>query len=198
MRQGENRDVRPLLGDTFTYGEARQAGLGDSRIYRLRDRGDIIALGGGVYRWSDAPPANYDLIEIAERAPLATICLEAALARHHLIDSIPAAIDIAIPRGSNRPKLRAPIRLHQFDHRTFQLGRETITVGGRTEIGIFSAERSLLDAIRLRHREGSDIAFEALRNWLDLPGRNPAQLVDIAQQLPHTEAPLRRALEVLL
>jgi len=198
VRQGENRDVRSLLGDTFTYGEARQAGLGDSRIYRLRDRGDIIALGGGVYRWSDAPPADHDLIEIAERAPLATICLETALARHHLIDSIPAAIDIAIPRGGNRPRLRAPIRLHQFDHRTFELGRETIAVGGRREIGIFSAERSLLDAIRLRHREGSDIAFEALRNWLDLPRRNPALLVGMARQLPYAEAPLRRALEVLL
>jgi predicted transcriptional regulator of viral defense system len=198
VRQGEDRDVRSLLGDTFTYGDARQAGLGDSRIYRLRDRGDIIALGGGVYRWSDAPPADHDLIEIAKRAPLATICLETALARHHLIDSIPAAIDIAIPRGSNRPRLRAPIRLHQFDHRTFELGRETIAADGRTEIGIFSAERSLLDAIRLRHREGSDIAFEALRNWLDLPGRSPAQLLGMARQLPYAEAPLRHALEVLL
>ena len=198
MGRGEDRDARSLLGDTFTYGEARRAGLGNGRIYRLRDRGDIIALGGGVYRWSDAPPANHDLIEIAERAPLATICLETALARHHLIDSIPATIDIAIPRGSNRPKLRAPIRLHQFDHRTFELGRETITVGGRAEIGIFSAERSLLDAIRLRHREGSDVAFEALRNWLNLPGRSPAQLIDMARQLPNAENSLRHALEVLL
>ena len=38
MRQGESWDVRSLFGDTFTYGEARQAGLGDSRIYRLRDQ----------------------------------------------------------------------------------------------------------------------------------------------------------------
>ena len=71
--------------------------MGDNRIYGLRDRGDIIALGGGVYRWSDAPPADLDLIEISERVPMATICLESALARHHLIDSIPSAIDIAIP-----------------------------------------------------------------------------------------------------
>jgi hypothetical protein len=198
MGRGEGRDVRSLLGDTFTYGEARQAGLGDTRIYGLRDRGDIIALGGGVYRWSDAPPADHDLIEISERVPMATICLETALARHHLIDSVPAAIDIAIPRGSGRPKLRAPVRLHQFDQRTFELGREMMAVGGRREIGMFSAERSLLDAIRLRHREGSDIAFEALRNWLGLPGRSPAQLVAMARQLPQVEAPLRHAFEVLL
>ena len=198
MRRGEDRDARSLLGDTFTYGEARRAGFGDSRIYRLRDQGDIIPLGGGVYRWADAPPVDHDLIEISERVSMATICLETALARHHLIDSIPAAIDIAVPRGSPRPKLSAPIRLHQFTQRTFELGRQTIDVGGRREIGIYSPERSLVDAIRLRHREGSDIAFEALRNWLDLPGRSPAQLIGIAQHFPNAETSLRHALGVLL
>jgi hypothetical protein len=198
MGQGDDQDVRSLLGDTFTYGEARRAGLGDKRIYGLRDRGDIIALGGGAYRWSDAPPADLDLIEISERVPMATICLETALARHHLIDSIPAAIDIAIPRGSARPKLRAPIRLHQFGQPTFELGRQMVGVGGRSEIGLYSAERSLIDAIRLRHHEGSDMAFEALRSWLDLPGRSPAQLIGMARKLPGAEAPLRHALEVLL
>jgi hypothetical protein len=63
---------------------------------------------------------------------------------------------------------------------------------------MFSAERSLIDAIRLRHREGGDIAFEALRNWLGLPGRSPAQLISMARQLPNAEAPLQHALEVLL
>jgi predicted transcriptional regulator of viral defense system len=183
VERREDRGVRSQLGDTFTYGEARQAGLGDNRIYNLRDRGDIIALGGGVYRWSDAP-ADLDLIEISERVPMATICLESALARHHLIDSIPSAINVAIPRGDGRPKLRAPIRLHQFDRPTFGLGREMMAVDGRNEIGMFSAERSLLDAIRLRHREGSDIAFEALRNWLGLHGRSPARLIGMAQQFP--------------
>ena len=80
-------------------------------------------------RWrlplGDAAPADTDLIEIAEHVPLATLCLETALARHGLIDAIPAAIDIAIPRGSRRPALQSPARLHQFDAGTFELGRET-------------------------------------------------------------------------
>ncbi len=48
-------DPRELLDDTFSYGEAKEAGLSDTRIYGLRDAGAILALGGGVYRWSDAP-----------------------------------------------------------------------------------------------------------------------------------------------
>ncbi len=191
-------DPRKLLGDTFRYREARDAGLSDRRIYRLRDAGAIIAVGGGVYRWADAPAADLDLIEIAERVPRATLCLEAALARHGLIDSIPAAIDIAIPRGNTRPVLKAPCRLHQFDRATFDLGRETLEVGARSPMGIYSAERSIIDVIRIRHLQGVDLAWEALRRWLRQPGRSPARLIEMAGHFPGAEPAIRRALEVLL
>ncbi len=191
-------DLRDHLGDTFTYGEARRAGVGDKRLYGLRDRGDIEALGGGVYRWADSSPADWDLVEIAERVPRATLCLETALARHGLIDAIPPAIDIAIPRGATRPSLRAPCRIHQFGRSTFEIGRTELDVGSRRAIGLYSAERSLIDAVRLRHIEGSDVAWEALRHWLGRPGRNPAQLIELARLFPRAEPALRRALEVLL
>ncbi|MGZ4108348.1 MAG: type IV toxin-antitoxin system AbiEi family antitoxin domain-containing protein [Actinomycetota bacterium] len=191
-------DLRRQLGDTFTYREAKKAGVSDDRLYRLRDEGDVTALGGGVYRWADAPPADSDLVEISERVSRATLCLETALARHGLVDSIPAAIDVAIPRGNRRPTLKAPVRVHQFDRRTFDLGREELDVGARRPIGLYSAERSLIDVIRLRHLEGDDVAWEALRRWLRQPGRSPAQLIQMAQNFPKAEPALRRALEVLL
>ncbi len=191
-------DPRTLLGDTFRYRDAREAGLSDGRIYRLRDSGAIVAVGGGVYRWADAPVADLDLIEIAERVPRATLCLETALARHGLIDSIPVAIDIAIPRGNTRPVLKAPRRLHQFDRQSFDLGRETLDVGARTPIGIYSAERSIVDVIRIRHLQGADLGWEALRRWLRKPGRSPAQLLELAEHFAGAEPAIRTALEVLL
>lgn len=198
MRTAEASDLREQLGDTFTYGDAKRAGVGDRRLYALRDSGAILALGGGVYRWADAPPADPDLIEIAERVPRATLCLETALARHGLIDAIPTAIDIAIPRGSTRPALKAPSRIHQFDPRTFDMGRDELKVGARRPIGLYSAERSLIDVVRLRHLEGSEVAWEALRRWLDRPGRSPAQLIELGREFPRAEPALRQALEVLL
>lgn len=191
-------DPRELLEDTFSYRGAREAGLSDTRIYGLRDAGAILALGGGVYRWADAPPADFDLIEIAMRVPHAMLCLETALARHELIDAVPAAIDITIPRGKTRPTLKAPCRLHQFDPGTFNLGRETLYVEARTPLGIYSAERSLVDIIRTRHLHGSDIAWEALRRWLRQPGSNPAQLIETAKRFAGAEQAIRKALEVLL
>ncbi len=88
--------------------------------------------------------------------------------------------------------------MHQFDRDTFGLGRDLLDVGARRPMGLYSAERSIVDVVRLRHREGSDLAWGALRRWLATPGRSPAQLVEIAGQLPRAEPALRRALEVLL
>jgi hypothetical protein len=197
MTMNEQR-MREHLGDLFTYSEATSQGLSDRRLYALRDAGKLIALGGGLYRWADAPAADLDLIEIAERVPRATLCLETALAHHDLIDAIPAAIDIAIPRGETRPKLRAAHRLHQFARSSFEVGREAFDVGARQRLGIYSAERSLIDLVRLRHDQGADLAWEALRRWLSRHGRNPGQLISMARQFRGAEAPLRSALEILL
>ena len=35
--------------------------------------------------------------------------------------------------------------------------------------------------VRIRHEQGSDQAWEALRRWLERPGRNPGQLIAMAQ-----------------
>jgi hypothetical protein len=186
------------LGELFTYSEAIRSGMSNRRIYALRDSGAIIALGGGLYRSATAPPADLDHIEIAERVPNATLCLETALAHHGLLDAIPAATDIAIPRGSHRPRLHAAHRLHHFDRATFDVDRDTIDVGARTPLGIYSPERSVIDFVRLRHSEGTDQSWEALRRWLERPGRNPGQLITLARRFKGAEPALRSALEVLL
>lgn len=190
--------IRAALGTVFSYGDARSAGLTDRRLYALRDVGEITPLGGGVYRWADAPPADLDLIEISERVPQATLCLETALVRHDLLDAIPLATDIAVPRGSHRPTLTAATRLHQFDRHTFNIGRDEIDVGARRPLGLYSPERSIIDIVRLRHDEGADMAWEALRRWLGVAGRNPGQLVKMAAKFKGAEAPIRAALEILL
>jgi hypothetical protein len=186
------------LGPLFTYSEAIEAGLSERRLYGLRDNGVIEAVGRGLYRRTDAPPADLDLIEIAERVPQATLCLETALAHHGLLDVIPLATDIAVPRGAHRPALQAPVRLHSFDPATFEIGREVIDVGGRTPLGIYGPERSIIDMIRLRHNEGSDQAWDALRRWLHQPGHSPARLIELSRSFRHAEPSLRVALEVLL
>ena len=186
------------LGQLFTYREARDTGLSHRTIYAMRDAGEIISLGDGLFRRAHADFADLDLIKIAERVPMATLCLETALARHDLIDAIPMVIDIAIPRGAHRPSLNSPFRLHTFDRMTFELGRDTIDVGGRTRLGIYSAERCIIDMVRLRHLEGEEQAWEALRNWLQRPGCNLGRLARMASHFRGAEESLRNAISILL
>ena len=77
------------LPATFSYTAARAAGLSDRRLYSLRDAGLIEPLGRGLFERADAVGnADSDLLEIAHRAPQATLCLTTALARHGLSDAI--------------------------------------------------------------------------------------------------------------
>jgi predicted transcriptional regulator of viral defense system len=138
------------------------------------------------------------LLEIAHRAPRGTLRLASALARHGLTDLIPGAIDIAIPRGSTRPKIQAPVVWHHFAAETFELGRSTTAVDQETEVGIYNPERSIIDAFRLRRWEGPELGVIALRRWLRLPGSQPASLLAMAASFPSALRPIRETLEILL
>jgi predicted transcriptional regulator of viral defense system len=189
---------RAGLPSVFRYTDARAAGISAERLYAYRDLGIVQQVSRGLYRWEDSPEADQDLLEIAHRAPRGTLCLVTALARHGLTDIIPARIDVAIPRGSRVPTLRAPADVHVFVRNTFNLGRETLDIGDGSSVGLYSAERSLVDVIRLRYREGSDVAWEALRRWLRRRGSKPAVLLKMAKRFHGAERAVRNALEVVL
>ncbi len=188
-----------LLPATFTYTQARRGGLTERRLYQLRDDGVIEVVGRGLFRRTDANRlVDVDLLSIARRAPLATLCLTTALARHDLTDDIPATIDVALPRGTYRPAVHAPTTWHLFSPETFEIGRTTVLLDEQTSIGIYDAPRSIIDAARLRHREGSELVYGALRRWLSRRGSSPSELLSMARQFPQAERMLREAMEILL
>ena len=185
------------LPATFTYSQARAAGLTKHQLYRLRDRGEIEAIGHGLYRQTSAPLADLDLLTIAERAPQATLCLTSALAEHRLTDTIPAEHDVALPRGTWHPHVDVPVRWHSFSTETFHIGRDRLALDDDTQIGLYNAPRTIIDAFRLRGALGPDLAYEALRRWLRRGGQ-PVELLRVAKSFPRAISPLRQALEVLL
>ncbi|MGH8290714.1 MAG: type IV toxin-antitoxin system AbiEi family antitoxin domain-containing protein [Steroidobacteraceae bacterium] len=187
------------LPPVFTYLDAVAAGLSAERLYRYRDAGHLEQVGHrGLYRRADAPPADHNLLEIAHRVPEGTLCLITALARHGLTDVIPVRIDLAIPCGRRIPALQSSANIRVFAKDTFALGRELIRIGDGLTIGLYSAERSLVDVVRLRHREGADIAWEALRRWLRRKGARPAEPIEMARSFHGAESAVRHALEVVL
>jgi len=187
------------LPAVFSYSQARAHGLSDRRLYALRDEGLIEQLGRGLFQRAEATgAADPNLIEIAHRAPVATLCLTTALARYGLTDAIPARIDAALPRGHRRPATAAPVSWHTFAADTFDIGRDELALSTETSIGIYNPPRCIIDAFRLRHREGPEPAIEALRRWLRQRGTQPAQLLAMAHAFPKAEPALRSALQILL
>lgn len=168
-----------------------------SAFYRRANAGAYEKIARGLYLPRDADAADWDWLEAAAKHPEATLCLTSALAYYDLTDEIPQALDIAIPRGSRTPATEGAIAWHVFAVDSFSIGRTTISIPGASmRIGIYSQERSIADAFRLRGSLGYELGRDALRTWLGRGGK-PADLLKVASKLPRTRGPLLRTLEAL-
>jgi predicted transcriptional regulator of viral defense system len=185
------------LPETFTAAEAERLDLSRRQLARLQATGTVERIGRGLYRRADAELVDLDLLEIAIKAHRPTLCLVSALARHELTDIIPAEHDVAVPRGAWLPAVAAPVRWHKFDIGTFDIGRTEIPIDGTHLLGLYDPPRSIVDAFRMRHAIGPEIATEAVRRWLRRGGQ-PAKLIRMASAFPTAKPALLHTLQVLL
>lgn len=191
-------DVLTALPPVFRWSDAREVGMSDPALYGLVADGRLERLSHGLYRRTDADVFDLDLVVVAAAQPRATICLTSALARHDLTDQIPARIDVALPRGTRRPMLDSPVQWHHFAVDTFEFGRTVLDLDAGFTIGLYSAERSIVDAYRLRHLEGDELGRDALKAWLRRRGSQPSKLLEVAGSFPKALGRLREDLRVLL
>ncbi len=182
---------------TFTTKVALEQGLHPRELYRLRDTGELIELSRGVFRRADAPLASLpDLLAVAHRAPASVVCCVSALAVHDLTDENPAVVDIAVPRSHRPPRIDyPPTRVYRFDEPTFDIGLSHVDAAEGEPVRIYSAERSVVDAMRLRHRLGEPLAHSALVRYLRRSGSHPAELLRIARVLD-VYGPVKMAVEI--
>jgi predicted transcriptional regulator of viral defense system len=174
------------LSRTFTTAQARQALLSPRDLAHLVTEAQIDELSRGVYRRADAPEtAHADLLAVCARAPRAVMCGESALALHELIDDIPAAVHIAVPRGTRRPTISyPPTVVAQYAAKTFDLGIERFEAAPGETIPMYNAARSVVDAMRHRSRIGETLALSALGRYLRRSGRGGVgELQYIAREL---------------
>lgn len=156
------RDQAVLRRPPTTFRYTRACRVATERQFRdLLEHGLIARLARGVYRKSPATE-SHELIEVVLLRPDATLCLQSAFVYHRLLDEDPARHVLAVP--------------------PFDLGRTMIRLNPSTRIGIYSAERSIIDAFRLRKQEGPELGHAALHAWLTrrrathLPARAPRPL----------------------
>lgn len=188
------------LSPTFTTAQARQALLSPRDLAHLVTEGAIDELSRGVYRRAGAPEtAHADLLAVCARARRAVVCGESALALHELIDDIPAAVHIAVPRGTRRPTISyPPTVVAQYAAKTFGLGIERFEAAPGETIPMYNAARSVVDAMRHRSRLGETLALSALGRYLRRSGRGGVgELQYIARELDALSV-VRPAVEAVL
>ncbi len=188
------------LPDQLSYADLSSQGLTRHDLNRLIESGEFERIAPGLFLRSgltDDTTAAW--IAIAAKKTDATLCLLTALSLHELTDEIPARSNIAIPRGTHPVIVHhAPISWHHFDADTFTIGRTDHALPDGSSIGLYSAERTLIDLFRLRHAWGSDLALGALKQWLGERGNSPASLLTMAEEFPKARPAIQHALEVLL
>lgn len=183
----------------FRAREAVDAGIPRHSIYRLRDEGALVMLSRGVMQLVDSDPAmNTEFAALAARVPEGTICLNSGLSYWDLSDELPAAVDLAVPRGAHWPRISMPAtRLHRFAVETFDVERLALQTDAGEPFWIYSAPRCIVDAMRLPHVVGRDMALAALSRYMRERGAEPLRLTALARQLGG-ERRVREALEVIL
>jgi hypothetical protein len=133
------------------------------------------------------PPetAHADLLAVCTRTPRAVVCGESALALHELIDDIPAAVHIAVPRGRGRPTISyPPTVVAHYAAKIFDLDVERFEAAPGETIPMYNAARSVVDAMRHRSRIGETLALSALGRYLRRSGRGGVgELQHIAREL---------------
>jgi predicted transcriptional regulator of viral defense system len=185
------------LPATFTARTALKLGLHPRDLYRMRDSGNVLELSRGVFRRADAPSASMpDLLAVAYRVPAGIICCVSALVVHDLTDEIPRAVQIAVPRQQRPPRIEyPPTEVFRFDTATFELGLAAVDAAPGEPLRVYSAERTIVDLMRLRRRLGEPLAYAALRRYLRRRDARPPRLLDMARELD-VLGPMRTALDV--
>lgn len=188
------------LPPTFTARAASDVRLSARDLALLREAGEVDELSRGVYRRADsAPTAHLDLLAVCARVPSGVVSGESALSLHELIDDIPHEVHIAVARGSHRPSISyPPTRVSQYAASTFGYAVERFEVAPGETVPVYSAARSVVDAMRLGRSEGRSLALAALNRFLRRAGQQGvAELQSAARELGGMSA-LRPAIEAVL
>jgi predicted transcriptional regulator of viral defense system len=193
------RKVFREQGGMLRTSKALRLGIHPRSLYALRDSGEILPVGRGLYRLAKAPAlTNPDWITVGLRIPRAVICLISALAHHELTTQVPHYVDISLPSHAQVPKVNGvPVRVFWFPAPAFEAGVETVTVD-RVPIKIYSPEKTIADCFKYRNKIGIDVAIEALRTYRGRVRRVPvSELMEYAR-ICRVERVMRPYVEAVL
>ncbi|MEY4512971.1 MAG: hypothetical protein RLZZ450_5093 [Pseudomonadota bacterium] len=184
-------------GAALRMSEALRLGIKRRALYAMRDAGVIEPVSRGLYRLASLDPlAHPDLVTVATRVPQGVLCLISALSFHELTTQVPHTIDVALERGTRKPRLDyPPTRFYWFSGPAFSDGIETHELDG-APVRIYDPEKTLVDSFRYRNQIGMDVVLEAMKLWRERRRKKLDALLKYAR-MRHVERAMRPYLEAM-
>ena len=138
------------------------------------------------------------MVEVSKLVPKGVICLLSALSYYELTTYNPWEYQIAIHRGSKKPKLPdyPPIKIIYLADAQYSIGIDEVDINGSV-VRIYDREKTICDMVRYREKLGMDLMKEGLRNYLKSSNKNITKLVSYADKL-RIQTVFQKYLEVLI
>lgn len=139
-------------------------GIARDYLGQLVVEGRLKRVDRGLYVLSEAPrSAHYPLAEATRRVSDGVICLQSALAFHHLSPQAPHEVWIAIDRDRHLPTgTKLPLHIVHFSGLARSFGIEAHVADG-VPIRVYSPAKTVADCFKFRYKIGVEVANEALR-----------------------------------
>jgi predicted transcriptional regulator of viral defense system len=110
--------------------------------------------------------AQRTLAEVAQAVPRGTICLRSALEFHRLTTQAVTEVWIALDVHALRPRSTPfPVRTVYFSGAALTEGAKTHKIDG-VPVQIYSPAKTMADCFKYRNKIGTEIAVEALKDYL--------------------------------
>lgn len=158
--------------------EAIKLGVPEYIIYEMSKSGELIQEARGVYRLADSDPlSDPDLVQTSLLIPKGVVFLISALYFHRLTTQIPHWVYLALPRGTNYPKVEyPPIKAFFRSTKQYASGIEEHTIDG-VKVRVYSREKTVADCFKYQREVGKDVALEALRDYMTDRSRDVNELM---------------------
>jgi predicted transcriptional regulator of viral defense system len=178
--------------------KAIELGVPKHVLYEMVKSGELIREAQGIYRLTESDPlGNPDLVNISLRVPRAVFGLISALYFHGLTTQIPHFIYFALPRDVKTPKIAyPPISVFHLSEKSYWAGIIDLELDG-VKVKIYDREKTIADCFKFRQKVGTDVALEALRDYLNQPSPNVSLLMKYAR-INRVEKVMHPYLEALI
>lgn len=185
-------------GGILKTSRAMDLGIAPRTLYAMYHAGLLRRISRGIYQLASQDPlGNPDLLRVALRIPDAVVCLISALYFYNISTQIPHKVYIALPQPAEKPRLDfPPLDIVWLSDKVYSSGITQQSVDG-VPIKVYSVEKTIADCFKFRNKIGIDVALEALKEYLKIPGSNIDQLLSYAR-IDRVEALVSRYLEALV